>query len=929
MSLFPSDYSVASRSSSPSPSPSSPLHPPASLRASPMPRPPPLSPTARTGADLPVPTSSAATSRSATPISIPRTPTPTLASTHASSSAHSRSVSPVPPMPGYAYTPPIPTSSRASSSQDNRRVRSASGGAAGAGEDDTPRPPARERSTSAASPLTKLTPAVPTPSSWTPRERSASAASAPASHHKDPARRPSLASVNTGPAHTELRRNDDGFEATMHRGIAYETHADSIKHAGEQGLSQLRKAAMQFANALIQKPSNPWASLRRSTVLLHLSGHPSTAPTDAVAHLREARSLLSSLAAAAPHSTSAREALAAVCTRLSHVLLALDDHADDPAEVWEGEVGQYACEALDALEEVAAERMDRARGLKREAFEDDTPALADMFLALAEAASAVASLAIDVDTVDMHGELAEHALDQAANMATLAASVGRKPSHASAAIITRVQLASGRAAAERLRRLFHLGIPLDLDDFDALTGDMEVLVEETRERVARLKGSRGTLASAQAFEASKQLGESKLLYANLLRMSWRSRAGQGAEYREQSLPSSSSSERPFLSPVSTPGLQRADSASTASGTIESPPIVEETEEEVAVAEGRRPSLARTTSSASVAVPRRKRAPPPPPLTLVTNGHGPPPPLPPLPPHLASPALITPRTPLSPLNPMAQDPLALAGANVSGGPRRLSEASHALQRPRLTRTGSSFSHHLPSPRTAVWQAGVHGTPDAGTPLPSPGLQPGSPGLHRRLSSMTSPLYLGAWHRKGSFPGFSPDAVKPDPMDDELAQTAWALLDGGLKNLKMSINHLLSGGFSAPEAAHLKSQVLFAISSTLLFQASLVPRLRNSPGHTGPERPLALLVTAEVYAKWAAREVGWSEIIEGSPAAAIADRRIASWEADEAGKRGVLLLLRVWWFRASAEDGADKEQAKSSVEVVVRRMRDREGLFLGHY
>lgn len=720
-------------------------------------------------------------------------------------------------------------------------------------------------------------------------------------------------------------------------GIAYETHADSIKHAGEQGLTQLTKAAVQFANALTQKPGNPWASLRRSTVLLHLSGHPSTAPGDAVAYLREARTLLSNLAAAAPNSTSAREALAAVCSRLSHVLLALDDHADDPAEVWEGEVGQYACEALDALEEVAAERMDRARGLKREAFEEDTQALADMFLALAEAASAVASLAIDVDTVDMHGELAEHALDQAANMATLAASVGRKPAHTSAAIITRVQLASGRAAAERLRRLFHLGIPLDLDDFDALIADMEVLVEETRERAARLKGSRGTLASAQAFEASKQLGETKLLYANLLRMSWRSRAGQGVEYlhHQQSHPSSSASDRPFLSPVSTPGLQRADSTSTASGTIDSPPIVEETEEEVAVAEGRRPSLPRATSNASATVPRRKRAPPPPPLTLVTNGHGMPPPLPPLPPHLASPALVTPRTPLSPLNPMAQDPLALAGANVSGmsrrasdAPRRTSDATHAIQRPRLTRTGSSFSHHLPSPRTAVWQAGVHGTPGAGTPLTSPGLQPGSPGLRRRLSSMTSPLYLGAWHRKGSFPGFSPnDVLTADPVDDELAQTAWALLESGLKNLKTSINHLLSGGFSAPEAAHLKSQVLFAISSTLLFQASLVPRLRNSPNHAGPERPLALLVTSEVYAKWAAREVGWSEIIEGSPAAAIADRRIASWEADEAGKRGVLLLLRVWWFRASAEEGADKDQAKDSVEVVVRRMRDREGVGLG--
>lgn len=77
---------------------------------------------------------------------------------------------------------------------------------------------ARERSTSVASPIpmTKISGAAPAPSSWTTRERSVSSASAP-SRGKEPARRPSLASVNTGPAHAELRKNDDGFDGCMHR----------------------------------------------------------------------------------------------------------------------------------------------------------------------------------------------------------------------------------------------------------------------------------------------------------------------------------------------------------------------------------------------------------------------------------------------------------------------------------------------------------------------------------------------------------------------------------------------------------------------------------------------------------------------------------------------------------------------------------------
>lgn len=95
----------------------------------------------------------------------------------------------------------------------------------------------------------------------------------------------------------------------------------------------------------------------------------------------------------------------------------------------------------------------------------------------------------------------------------------------------------------------------------------------------------------------------------------------------------------------------------------------------------------------------------------------------------------------------------------------------------------------------------------------------------------------------------------------------------------------------------------------------------------EKKTSLLVTSEVYPTWAAREVGWSFLIEGTKEAAAADRRTNSWRVDEGGKRAVMLLLRVWWHRAVTTESIDvgtKAAAKDAVEVVVRRMRDREGV-----
>ncbi|ORY31043.1 dye-decolorizing heme-containing peroxidase [Naematelia encephala] len=121
---------------------------------------------------------------------------------------------------------------------------------------------------------------------------------------------------------------------------------------------------------------------------------------------------------------------------------------------------------------------------------------------------------------------------------------------------------------------------------------------------------------------------------------------------------------------------------------------------------------------------------------------------------------------------------------------------------------------------------------------------------------------------------------------------------------------------------KSDTLTLTSYASAFLAALSPRLTLAD-----EKRASNLTTAEVYATWASREVGWSFIIEGTREAALADRRTTSWSADESGKRAVMLLLRVWWYRTASNEDSDidsKIASRDTVETVVRRMKDKEGM-----
>lgn len=157
--------------------------------------------------------------------------------------------------------------------------------------------------------------------------------------------------------------------------------------------------------------------------------------------------------------------------------------------------------------------------------------------------------------------------------------------------------------------------------------------------------------------------------------------------------------------------------------------------------------------------------------------------------------------------------------------------------------------------------------------------------------------------------------------DLVKSAWILLETSVKHYKMGLNILDDSNLPAAQLAPAKNETLVAIAYSAMFMASLAPRF-----FLAAEKREALLVSAEVCSIWAAREVGLSFLNEGTEAVHLADKRTNSWRADEAGKRAVILLLRIWWHRAVTSQTIDvdtKTHAKDAVETVVKRVEDKEG------
>lgn len=565
------------------------------------------------------------------------------------------------------------------------------------------------------------------------------------------------------------------------------------------------------------RPHSAWARLRRATMLLLLARleDPPTAHNLATAQLQESRADLLHLSRCAPGSMTVRETLATVSGELSRLHLSDGSDSDGPAS-------RLALEALECMEEVAAERMDRAAQLARAEFGPQTPALAAMFLHLAETAGAAAVLSPDSGGVEDLAELAEKALDQATNMVGLATTM-LPPSPDTTALITRVQLASGRLTVDRLRHLAVLGVPFHESDFAGALRDLTLLADETKERATSSQ-----VAAMQAYECARLLGDTLWLVACLMRGHWgdplpsvATTTSAPCSAQAQPTPEGYVYSRSRAGSVGPPGrgsdgslpvLDRSRQSSTTSiGSLESPPIAEEViieEDDVvspswAAGGGTKPTspsafptlapkLSPTrapTLPEPAQTPKGRRRPPPLQLSL-------PPPVCPLPPV---------PSPLSPLNP--------------AHPRRASET-----RPRVVR---QFSGTLPAgsvPRRA-----------------SSGSARLSPNSIAPLSTITPPV-----HSHPHTAPVSPLERTPIPPARtlELARRAIEHLESAEARYQQSLACLPDGH------ARERAEVLLQLAAVNLFKAAVPRSLLQA---LGTERRGSYLISAEVYANKALEAV----------------------------------------------------------------------------
>lgn len=676
--------------------------------------------------------------------------------------------------------------------------------------------------------------------------------------------------------------------------MGHEAKSKTYHLGTEKAYHHMNRANDLFNLCLDFRPSDARAMLARSRVLIDLASSYQP-PRVATASLKDATSLLRDLLAIAPKSLSARETLAQACALLSQTLLEIDD-TDDEVKVWDGAIGGLAREALSLLEDVAGEKMDRMRVLQKDTASTHAAAMAETFLALSTAALTVSSLALDLATVDSHVELAEQALDQASYMATLAASSKSKSKSPSSSLITRVQLASGKSSIERLRHTFLLGVELDDDDFKALISDIKVLATDCREKAVKHKGSRGAAAATLAWEATKQLGDAKLTYSNLMRMVWRRRK----QARRGSL-----------------GVPDRRKLSRASDGSAEPTILEEEEEGTprGLGIGQGTFAPRTPEMAKHSLPRKTSQ-----LLDTLNfrrGSG----------DLKSPGspgsgIGSLRKSSAPLPSRLDESRRASGSSDGSASKPATPRSALMMIPDDTAVSSfparpshSSSNYMPSARRGSWLP-THGESAQSTRS-----------RNRRLSSMSGPLEqadgVSAWSRKASIIALATDETAEGLIpSSKLAFNAWEQLDSAVKSYKTALSLISTSDLPVNHMAQAKTDTLYAIAYCSLFMASLAPRLSIAA-----EKKISLLVTSEVYSTWAAREVGWSFLIEGTKESQLADRRTNSWRADESGKKAVMLLLRTWWFRAVTTESIDvdtKVAAKDAVEVVVRRMKEKEGV-----
>ncbi|KAJ9122504.1 hypothetical protein QFC22_001933 [Naganishia vaughanmartiniae] len=579
-------------------------------------------------------------------------------------------------------------------------------------------------------------------------------------------------------------------------------------------------------------------------------------------------------------------------TLLSSLLHELEHNGVVPNldKTWESEIGQTARHALKLYEEVATALVDEAEQSEPGTAKATALKATDALLSLAKSALQVGNLAPTQCLADDRYAMVELALDQASTMVLKAKPSSTVELSINNPFLTQIHLLSCQASVCRIQHHFAINGAFDEDEFKAVISDLEVLSDRERSRAKSMRGSKASAASSSAFQSLKQLADTRYSHACLLRQIWRKRKALpvGARRTSTSSVGSSGSDNSSrrnsadpsnkLHPALLATAPRKPSKTGSTRTISfADDIILELDE--SVDDPKRGSVSSESAQSDEVV-----------VTPVSAGSVPIP---------ASNRTVSWATGPEPMSPRRHDHTLL---------KRPSFISPFDPEAAFTAVGLQSPGGLPMGRRVSWMpSGDLGAIRA-----------------RRLSSIgfaKQDSTVSAWNRKASVVSISSDEGS-STSSSALVSSTWNSLSEAIKEYKVSLTILSSSNFSASELAQSKSEVLLAIADSSLFKASLSPRLK-----VAAEKRTPLLVTAEVYSTWAAREVGWASVIEGTRESEVKDKRTASWTADEQGKIAVLTLLRTWWYRAASSPPKEvdiKNAAKEAADKVTRRLAQREGV-----
>ncbi|KAJ9106876.1 hypothetical protein QFC19_003005 [Naganishia cerealis] len=684
------------------------------------------------------------------------------------------------------------------------------------------------------------------------------------------------------------------YESCMEGARGHEKKSGTYPQGSEKAKHHLCRSSELFGSAVAFRPDQVEALIGKCRVVVALAACYQSAETaipdlrDALADLQDATD---SGALKRRPKTLALQAKA--MTLLSSLLHELEHNGVVPnlSKTWESEIGKTAQQAMKMHEEVAAILVEEAEQSAPDIAKSASLKATDALLNLAKSALQVGNLAPSQSLADDHYAIVELALDQASTMVLKAKPASTVELSINNPFLTQIHLLSCEATVSRLQHLFAINGLFDEDEFKGVISDLEVLSDRERSRAKSMRGSKASAASSSAFHSLKQLAGTRYSYACLLRQIWRKRKALPAGARRASASSIGSS--------GSENSSRRNSVDTSNKLHPALPTTQP----------RKPSKtgsARTISFADDIILEMdestddaKRGP----VNTKSAQSGE--------------AVVTPVGSLPVPSPLAAN----RTLSWASGPEPMSPRRHdhsMLKRPSFI---SPFDSEAAF--TAV------GLSPVGNPGPRrPSWMP-TGDLHairaRRLSSIglaKQDPSVSAWNRKASIVSILSDEGSSATSSSALVSAAWNSLSEAIKEYKVSLTILSSSNFSATDLAQSKSEVLLAIADSSLFKASLSPRLAIAA-----EKRTPLLVTAEVYSTWAAREVGWASVIEGTREAEVRDKRTSSWAADEAGKIAVLTLLRTWWYRAASSPPKEvdiKNAAKEAADKVTRRLAQREGV-----